>query len=154
MIRSRHQFNVAAIRLVAAGLVAVMAFASSSALADRATRVDRTEARIVDMHTKLQITQDQKEQWDKVAQVMRDNAKEMDALLQARHEHADTMTAVDDLKSFGEVTDANAEGIKKLTPVFATLYGSMSDTQKKAADKFFRRGGKMMARHRGMSHHK
>jgi hypothetical protein len=48
------------------------------------------------------------------------------------------MTAVDDLKSYGEIADAHADGIKKLTPVFAALYASMSDAQKKEADAIFR----------------
>jgi hypothetical protein len=50
------------------------------------------------------------------------------------------MTAVDDLKSYGEIADAHANGIKKLTPVFADLYTSMSDVQKKEADTLFRHG--------------
>jgi hypothetical protein len=64
----------------------------------------------------------------------------MDALTQARIDHAKDRTAVDDLKSYGEITEAHAEGIKHLTPVFADLYASMSDTQKKEADNFFRHG--------------
>jgi hypothetical protein len=106
----------------------------------------RVEARIKDLHAKLKITQAQEEQWTKVAQVMRENAKSMDTLTHARFEHAKTMTAIDDLKSYGEITDAHADQIKKFTPVFATLYASMSDTQKKAADELFRHGGRRMAK--------
>ena len=58
------------------------------------------------------------------------------------------MNAVDDLKSYGEITDAHADGIKKFTPVFATLYDSMSDAQKKQADTLFRHGGKMSKKHK------
>ena len=50
------------------------------------------------------------------------------------------MTAVDDLVSYGEIAEAHAAGIKRLTPAFATLYASMSDAQKLEADKLFRRG--------------
>jgi hypothetical protein len=64
----------------------------------------------------------------------------MDALTQARVDHAKDLSAVDDLKSYGEITDAHANGIKKLTPVFADLYASMSDVQKKEADNLFRNG--------------
>ena len=39
--------------------------------------------------------------------------------------------------------DAHADGIKKFTPAFETLYVSMSDAQKKDADALFRHGGKM-----------
>ena len=111
----------------------------SSARAARPSSEDRVEARISDMHAKLQITQAQEEQWSKVALVMRDNAKQMDSLTKTRAERAD-MNAIDDLKSYGEIAAAHADGIKKLTPAFETLYGTMSDTQKKNADDMFRRG--------------
>lgn len=139
MERNRHQFTYAAARAVAAAaLVATIAFASGPVIAAKASAEDRVEARIKDMHAKLKITQAQEDQWTKVAQVMRDNAKSMDALTQARFEHAKTMTAVDDLKSYAEITDAHADGIKRFTPVFATLYAAMPDAQKKNADGVFR----------------
>jgi hypothetical protein len=93
------------------------------------------------MHAKLKITPAQEDQWTKVAEVMRENAKSMDALTRSRHEHAKTMSAVDDLKSYGEITEAHADAIKRLTPVFAALYDGMSDAQKKEADRLFRRVG-------------
>ena len=102
---------------------------------------EQVEDRIKDMHAKLQITQAQEEQWGKVAQVMRDNAKQMDALTKTRAEKAN-MTAIDDLKSYGEITDAHADGLKKFSPTFKTLYDSMSDAQKKNADAIFRHGGR------------
>jgi protein CpxP len=147
MERNSHQFTYAAARaLAAAALVATIAFApgpviAAKAVAAKASSEDRVEARIKDMHARLKITKAQEDQWAKVAQVMRDNAKTMDALTQTRFEKAKTMTAVDDLKSYGEITDAHADGIKKFTPVFATLYGSMSDAQKKDADAMFRHAG-------------
>jgi hypothetical protein len=64
---------------------------------------------------------------------MRDNAKTMDTLTQVRVDQAKDMSAVDDLQSYGEIAQAHADGIKKLTPVFADLYASMSDEQKKTA---------------------
>ena len=72
---------------------------------------------------------------------MRENGKKMDALTKSRAEKAD-MNAIDDLKSYGEITDAHADGIKRFTSVFKTLYDSMSDAQKKTADEVFRRGGR------------
>ena len=105
--------------------------------------VGRVEARIKDMHTRLMITQAQEDQWSKVAQVMRDNAKQMDALAKTRTERA-AMSAVQDLKSYGEISEAHADGIKKVTPVFSTLYDSMSAKQKKAADGVFRNGSRKM----------
>src|ERR1035437_3947231 len=144
MERNGHQFTYAAARaLAAAVLVATIAFAPGPGFAAKASSEDRVETRIKDMHGKLKITQAQEDQWAKVAQVMRDNEKTIEPLIKARVENAKTMTAVDDLKSYAEITDAHADGIKKFTPVFETLYASMSDAQKKEADVLFRRGGKM-----------
>jgi protein CpxP len=107
----------------------------------KASKVDRTEARIKDLQAKLKITPAQEELWNKVIQVMRDNAKTMDALIQARNEKAKTMNTLEDLKSYSEITQAHAEGLKKFIPVFEDLYASMSDEQKKDADTLFRYGG-------------
>lgn len=106
----------------------------------------RAEVRIEKMHANLKITPSQEGQWAKVAQVMRENAKTMDTLTQARFEHAKTMSAVDDLNSYGEIADAHADGIKKFTPVFAALYANMSDAQMKEADALFRQGDRKMSK--------
>ena len=139
---SGNQFIYASTRLItSAALATTLVFAPVVALAiDKDAHEDRTELRIKEMHAKLKITSAQEEQWAKVAQAMLDDAKTMDALTQIRVDHAKDMTAVDDLKSFGEIADAYANGIKKMIPVFADLYASMSDAQKKEADAFFRYG--------------
>jgi len=139
---SDNQFNHTSVRLIAAAaLVVSLAFAPGVVLAvDKDAHEDRAEMRVKDMHAKLKITPAQEEQWSKVAQAMRDNAKTMDTLTQARKGHAKDVTAVDDLKSYGEITEAHADGIRKLTPVFADLYAGMSDEQKKDADTLFRHG--------------
>jgi periplasmic protein CpxP/Spy len=143
MKRNSHQFPYAAARAVAAAaLVAIIAFASGPVFAAKANAEQRVEGRITHMHAKLMITQAQEDRWAKVAQVMRDNEKALEPLIMARHGKANTMTAIDDLKSYAEITDAHADGIKKFTLVFATLYDGMSDAQKKEADTLFRHGGK------------
>ena len=120
--------------------------ARAPARAAKASRVERAEDRIKDMHARLEITHAQEEQWAKVAEAMRDNAQEMDALKKAREEKG-AMNAVDDLKSFGEIASVHAEGIKKFTPIFEKLYDSMSDAQKTNADAIFRHGGRKGSRH-------
>jgi protein CpxP len=130
---SGNQFTYASTRLItAATLIATLIFAPGMALAtDKVAHEDRVQLRIKDMHTKLKITPTQEEQWGKVAQSMLDDAKTMDTLTQARIDHAKDMTAVDDLKSYGEIADAHAAGIKKLTPLFADLYaGNVGRTKK------------------------
>jgi len=119
--------------------VAAVALLATSALASASpSHVDRVEARIKELHAKLNITQAQEDLWTNVTQVMRDNAQTVDALIKVRSGNAKTMTAIDDLKSYGNVADAHAEGLKKFIPVFGTLYASMSDAQKKNADTIFR----------------
>lgn len=148
---SDHQFTATSMRLIAAAAFAVsLSVAPGLVLAavDADAHAQRAELRIKDMHAKLQITAAQEGQWTQVAQTMHDNAKTMDSLTQARISQAKTMTAVDDLKSYGEITEAHAEGLRKFTPVFASLYSSMSDPQKKAADNLFRHGDRTHSSHK------
>jgi protein CpxP len=143
MKRSNYQFPYAAGRAIVAGvLVATIAFASGSVIAAQASGESRVEARIKDMHAKLKITAAQEDQWKQVVEVMRDNANTIEPLIKERAKNAKTRNAIDDLKSYAEITDAHAEGIKKFTPVFETLYVSMSDAQKKEADTLFRHGAR------------
>lgn len=142
MKSSGNQFNYARARLIAAAaLVANLTLAPGLAFAtDTVNHEDRIELRIKDMHAKLKITPAQEELWKKVTEAMSDDAKTMDTLTQVRIDHAKDMTAVDDLKSYGDIANAHAAGIKKLTPLFVDLYADMSDTQKKEADTLFLHG--------------
>jgi hypothetical protein len=108
---------------------------------------ERIEHRIEEMHEKLKITAEQEALWSKVDQAMREDAKTMDGLTQARADHAKDMTAIDDLKSYGEITTAHADGINRLIPVFSDLYATMSDAQKKSADTLFRHGEHKHGKH-------
>jgi hypothetical protein len=97
---------------------------------------DQVETRIKVMHAKLAITPAQEAQWSLVADVMRDNEKKMEDMAKSRAQRSD-MTAVENLQSYGEITDEHADGIKRFTPVFSALYDEMSDAQKKNADVIF-----------------
>lgn len=101
---------------------------------------DSAEFRIKHMQEKLKITPEQEKLWAKVKQVMLDDAKKMDALVTERMNRAKTMTAVEDLQSYGEIITAHSEAIKNLLPAFSDLYSSMSAEQKKEADDLFRSG--------------
>ena len=100
----------------------------------------RAETRISDLHLRLHITAAQEPLWQPVAQVMRDNAVTMEALEKSRADGKNTMNAIDDLRSYGQLIDAHADGVKKLEPPFEALYKSMSATQKHNADLIFRDG--------------
>ncbi|MCX5806744.1 MAG: Spy/CpxP family protein refolding chaperone [Proteobacteria bacterium] len=148
MKRIAYQFNYPSALAIAAVLLAFMVLTSPSpsyaaspepgkAAVGKATKVDRTEARIKELHTKLKITPAQEELWNNVTQVMRDDAKTMEALIKERSEKEDTMTAVEDLKSYSTIAEAHADYLKKFIPVFEPLYASMSDAQKKNANLLF-----------------
>jgi hypothetical protein len=160
MKRIACQFAYPVALSVAVALLAFMVLGSPSptraaapepglATAGAASKADRVEARIKELHTKLKITPAQEELWNNVTQVMRDNAKTMEALIKARSEKASTMTAVDDLKSYGEIAEAHADGLKKFIPAFEPLYAGMSDAQKKSADRLFRYHGRMKSKAKG-----
>ena len=128
-------------QMVACLSVVALAFIPSTVFsADKDMNMDRAQARIQDMHTKLKITMAQEDQWAKVSVVMRENAKTMDALTQSRMEKSKKMTAVEDLTSYKEVLITHLEGVNRLIPVFSTLYSQMSDSQRKEADELFRHG--------------
>jgi periplasmic protein CpxP/Spy len=99
----------------------------------------RVEARIKSLHDALHITAAQEPQWRAVADVMRDNAKTTGTLIRDRAAKAKTMTAIDDLHAYEAIADAHAAGVRKVATAFETLYASLSDAQKKAADAAFRR---------------
>jgi hypothetical protein len=111
--------------------------ASTAAKANAAVDA-HVEARIKAMRKKLRITSAQESQWNAVAQVMRDNAHAIADLREEGTEQSKSMTAIDQLKSFAAITDAQATGIRKFIPAFQALYDTMSDAQKKTADALFR----------------
>jgi hypothetical protein len=136
---------VAAVAVLVAFIVLTIAVPSSAAprksgvaTSAKALTGEYVEARIKYLHTKLNIAVEQEELWNSVARVMLDNAKTMDELIRTRSENALTMTPVDDLKSYSEIAEAHADGLRQFIPVFEPLYDSMSDAQKKNADKLFR----------------
>ena len=106
----------------------------------KASKVDRTEARIKKLYEALKITPAQDEMWKNFIQVMRDNAKTMDDMSIARAEKTKSMNALEDLKSYSDIVQGHADGLKKYVAAFEPLYNSMSDDQKKIADELFRGG--------------
>jgi len=102
------------------------------------TKGENVEQRIQQLHSELKITPEQESKWNSVAQAMRDNAANMEKLVAEKRQQApQNMTAVDDLKTYQEFTQAHLDGLKNLTSAFSSLYDSMSDQQKKNADQVF-----------------
>ncbi len=125
-----------------ASTAAVAAPTATKAAAERSsptpTQADRVEQRIAALRAKLQILPDQQVQWDQFANVMRANARAMDETFAHRAHTLATQTAVQNMASYAEVTAAHAKGMQDLLPVFTSLYATMPDLQKRAADQVFR----------------
>jgi len=129
-------FTHSAAFVIAAAFFCAVAILGSPAVSKADDEAGRIDARIKAFHSKLGITQAQEDQWNKLAQVMRQNATTMQALIKARKAKG-AMNAVDDLKSYSEILDAQAAGLKNFIPPFEDLYAAMSDQQKKNADEIF-----------------
>ena len=126
--------------------------APSSATASQAKPrrgANSVEARIADLHKRLQITPDQEAKWKDVADVMRQNAQDVEAAIKDRAQNMKTMTAIDDLKSYEKIAAVHEDGMKRLIPAFQALYDSMPDAQKKNADNVFRTQQRRAARAAG-----
>jgi len=123
--------------------------APASASAARARHDQRVEQRIAYLHSQLKITSQQDPQWNTFADVMRSNSEKMGDLFQQRKSEAND-SALDNMKQYAEITQAHADGTKRLVDAFEPLYTSLSPEQKKLADTTFRNqppeGGK---HHRG-----
>src|ERR1051326_8218702 len=113
-----------------------------AAAAATSSKPETVEQRIVSLKASLNITADQEKKWDAVAGAMRENASAMDKLITAkRAQKATSMTAVDDLKTYQEFSQAHLDGLKNLIPDFKALYDSMSAEQKANADQVFQKYG-------------
>jgi uncharacterized protein with PIN domain len=116
--------------------------AAKPATHKRASRTDRVETRIKQLHNQLQITAAQEPQWNAVAQAMRDDAQAMQSAIAQRRQTRSSATAVDELRSYEQVTETHVAGLQKLIPAFQALYETMSPEQKKNADAAFRHQGR------------
>ncbi len=79
---------------------------------------------------------------------MRDNGDTMARLYRERMAKHD-VSALDDMKQYAELSQANADGAKKLADAFAPLYESFPADQKALADTTFRSWLHHGGEHRG-----
>jgi periplasmic protein CpxP/Spy len=112
-----------------------------AAAAATSSKPETVEQRITTLKTALKITPDEETKWKAVADAMRQNAGMMDKLVQDKRAKTASMTAVDDLKTYQDFTQAHLDGLKNLTSAFESLYNSMPDPQKKTADQVFQAFG-------------
>jgi hypothetical protein len=102
----------------------------------------RVEKHIQGLHEKLKITPAEESQWSAVAKAMRDNVADMDRVIDKRESNVGNATAIDDLNAYGDIAQAHADGVKRLSAAFSPLYAAMSSDQKKEADMVFSRHAK------------
>src|SRR5215470_954130 len=109
--------------------------ASPAPSAATQTAVDQ---RIRTLQSQLGITAAQLPLWTAFAQAMRDNAASTDALFTQRASAVASMSAVDNMHSYAQIARAYADNTEHLATAFDSLYASLTDTQKQAADTLFR----------------
>ena len=136
-------------RTVAAALIGCLAFTVPALAADTGqspaakpqtaakAQPSGVDAHIIQLRKKLHITEQQTPQWNAFAQVMRDNNTQYIQLAQTRTAQLKSMNAIDDLRSFQEIAQAHADGLKRLHAAFQAVYDSMTPEQRKNADSVF-----------------
>ena len=96
------------------------------------------DQRIRALQSQLGITEAQMPLWSAFTQAMRDNAAATDALFTQRAGAVATMSAPDNMHSYAQIARSYADNTERLATAFDSLYASLSDTQKQAADTLFR----------------
>jgi len=96
------------------------------------------DQRVHTLQSQLGITEAQMPLWSAFTQAMRDNAAATDALFTQRAGAVATMSAPDNMHSYAQIARAYADNTERLATAFDSLYASLSDTQKQAADTLFR----------------
>jgi periplasmic protein CpxP/Spy len=131
--------------ILACALAANGVFAQASAPASASSSTSptakddaRVENRIAYLHKQMQITSAQESQWQPFANVMRENAKTMSQLEEQRAKDVESGSALDNMRGYSQLTQAHADGIKKLLSAFEPLYNSFPPKQKQLADATFR----------------
>ena len=109
-----------------------------AAAAATSSKPETVEQRITQLKTVLKITPDQESKWNSVAQAMRENAAATDTLFTQRAGAVTTMNAPDNMHSYAQIARAYADNTERLATAFDSLYASLSETQKQAADTLFR----------------
>ena len=119
-------------------IAAPAAAPSSSASAPSAATQAAVDQRIRGLQSQLGITEAQMPLWNAFAQAMRDNAASTDALFAQRANAVASMSAVDNMHSYAQIARAYADNTERLATAFDSLYASLTDTQRQAADTLFR----------------
>jgi periplasmic protein CpxP/Spy len=112
----------------------------AKAPAGNAAGTSQIDREIADLKKQLKITPQQEPQFNAFAEIMRSNAQEMDAQMSQGSPNQNP-NAVESLKREQQLTETQAAGLKRLVPALQSLYDTLSDPQKKIADKVIGGGG-------------
>lgn len=96
------------------------------------------DQRIRTLQSQLGITEAQMPLWSAFAQAMRDNAASTDALFTQRAASVSAMSATDNMHSYAQIARVYADNTEHLATAFDSLYASLSEPQRQAADTLFR----------------
>jgi hypothetical protein len=103
---------------------------------------ETVDQRIAALHASLAITAGQEAVWKDVAKAMRSHATAMQKLIASKAERDPAkITAMEDLRIYEKIAQADVDGLKVLMISFETLYRSMPAAQKKVADQVFQSFG-------------
>ena len=128
---------------------------SSKSKSHAQKHADVVEQRISELHSQLNITDQQSKQWDAFTQTMRDNAKKTDGAFRDRSQKLSSMDADDAMKSYAALAQQHAENMQKLSSAFSDLYAVLSPEQKQVADAMYRNEqAKKKAEHSSHKHSK
>lgn len=94
------------------------------------------EAHLADLKKQLNITAAQQPKFDEFAKVVKLNAETMQSAVQKARQQAQ-QNAVENLRAVASITQTEADGLKRLVPALEALYASLSEQQKRKADRLF-----------------
>ena len=95
------------------------------------------EGQLAEVKKRLSITAAQEPQFDQFATIVKQNAQTMDALMKKATAQDAQQNAVEGLRTAASFAQTEADNLKRLVPALEALYASLSEQQKRAADKLF-----------------
>jgi LTXXQ motif family protein len=112
----------------------------SSTAAASTTAQDAVAGRIKYLHDRMRVRAEQEQLWEAVAQAIRASAGNTAPLLKDRFRATSNGTALEVLRSYESLGEAQLDSLKKFMTAFEAFYGGLSDAQKKIADAILREG--------------
>lgn len=101
---------------------------------------DPVDARIAYLHDRLRITAEQEDAFAAVAEAMHENSRSFVPFLKARLHAITYGTAPEVLAAYRTLGEGQVDALKRIVDAFETLYGRLSESQKKIADAVLRTG--------------